>query len=271
MSDRSIAVLLGAVMIAGVLGLVLFIGAAAALGERGGETDPRVFFGDRPPPAARTVAQIQERVPGAVRPLVPAQRQVAAAVRDGAGYLLVLIGVAAALVFARGPVVAGYRATLGGWRTQLRALALGGALMGVIASALFLTFVSMLGTVAARGPSLETAAGTGRSLAANAALGPLLQVGVTTIAVAIVLVSIVATIGLAAASWRIGDRLLQVRPLSRIGQSAPPTLVALLGVSVVYVLAHIPVVGPLVTLAAVAYALGVVAVARLAHAAPAAA
>jgi len=261
-SERGIGVVLIAVVVAATLGLLLFVGAAGARTERGGQVDPRVFFGDRPPPAARTIAQIQERVPGAVRPLVPVQRQVAAAFREAAGYLLVLLGVAAALVFARGPVVAGYRASLGGWRTQVRALALGGALLALIVSALFLTFASILGVVAVDAPVGPVGARGGF------ALGPasVLQVGITAVGVAIVLLGIVALVGLAAAAWRVGDAIVSFRPLARIGQVTPPTLIALLGASLVYLVAQLPVIGPIVLIGALAYALGIVAAARLAPA-----
>jgi hypothetical protein len=268
-SDRGVAAAAIAFVIAVTLGALLFVGAAGARGVRAGDVDARVFFGDRPPPAARTIAQIQERVPGAVRPLVPVQRQVAFAFSEAAGYLLVLLGVATALVFARGPVVAGYRASLGGWRTQLRALALGGALMAVIASALFLVFVVMLGVVAGPpGAALQTPVGPGGVGRAGFALGPasLLQVGITAIAVAVVLIAVVGAVGLAAASWRIGDKVMSLRQLARFGQSVPPTLMALLGVSLIYVLTQIPIIGPVVMIGAVAYALGIVAAARLAPA-----
>ena len=181
MSDRGLAVLLVSAVLAMGLGLVLFIGAAGgARGDRPGDGDPRVFFGDRPPPAARTIGQVQERVPGAVRGLVPVQRQVASASREAAGYLLTLLFVGSALVFARGPVIAAYRATHGGWRAQVRVLALGGALLAVMTSAIVLLFISMLGAVAA--PSAGALAARGFALG----VGPLLQIGVTAIGVQVV-------------------------------------------------------------------------------------
>lgn len=260
MSDRGIGALLVGVVLAAVLGLVLFVGAAGARSAGTGAVEPRVFFGDRPPPAARTVAQIQERVPPAVRPLVPVQRQVAVAFREAAAYLLVLMSVGAALVFARGPVLAAYRATLGGWRAHLRALGLGVALLAVIGSALFLMFTSMLGVVAGPAVRFDGAARGGFSL------GPasLLQVGITAIAVAIVLIAIVAAVGAAAAAWRLGDAILSLRPLARFGRATPPILIALLGASLVYLVTQLPVVGNLALVLATAYALGAVAAARLA-------
>jgi hypothetical protein len=261
-SDRGVGAMLVALMLAAILGLVLFVGAAGARSAGTGAVEPRVFFGDRPPPAARTVAQIQERVPQAVRPLVPMQRQVAVAFREAAAYLLVLMSVGAALVFARGPVLAAYRATLGGWRAHVRALGLGIALLAVIGSALFLMFTSMLGAVAGPVARLEGAARGGFSL------GPasLLQVGITAIAVAIVLIGIVTAVGAAAAAWRLGDAILSLKPLARFGRATPPVLIALLGASLVYLVTQLPIVGNLALVVAVAYALGTVAAARLAPA-----
>ena len=270
MSDRGAGVILVTVVLAAVLGLVLFIGAAGARSAGTGAVEPRVFFGDRPPPAARTIAQIQERVPGAVRAFVPVQRQVAIAFSEAAGYLLVLLAVGTALVFARGAVVSAYRVTLGGWRAHARSLALGGALLAVIGSALFLLFMATLGVVA--GPPTpfaaerpETAVAVGR---AGFALGPasLLQIGTTTIGVAIVLIAIVATIGFAAAAWRLGDAALSLRPLSGLGRATPPTLIALLGASLVYLVTQLPIIGQFALMLALAYALGTVAAARLAPA-----
>lgn len=258
MSDRGLAVLLVSAVLAVGLGLVLFIGAAGgARGDRG-EGDPRVFFGDRPPPAARTIGQVQERVPGAVRGLVPVQRQVASASREAAAYLLTLLFVGSALVFARGPVIAAYRATHGGWRAQLRVLALGGALIAVVTSAIVLLFISMLGAVAAPSPGALVTRGFALGV------GPLLQVGVTAIGVAVVLVGLVVVVGFAAASWRLGDAIVALRPLARLGQGTPATLIALLGASLLYVIAQVPLVGNVVGLVVLAYALGAVATARLA-------
>lgn len=268
MSDRGIAVALISIVIASVLGLLLFVGAAGARTERFGEVSPRVFFGDRPPPAARTVAQIQERVPGPVRVVVPAERQVALAFREAAGFLLVLLAVAAALVFARASVVAGYRVTLGGWRSHARTLVLGAALLAVAISALFLMFVTMLGAVAGPTQVIQQVEGPAGAIAVRgqaAFLGPLLQVGITTIAVAMVLIGLVVVVGLAAASWRIGDKVMSLRPFARFGQSAPATLMALLGVSLIYLLIQVPVIGPVVLVGSVAYALGIVAAVRLAR------
>jgi hypothetical protein len=267
MTDRGIALLAGALVVAAVLGMILFTGAMGMRFEAAGEARrPGVFVGDRPPPAARTIEQVQARLPAAVRPIVPVQRQVASTFRDAAAYLLVLLGVAAALVFARGAVTTIYRASLGGWRVHARALVLGGALLAIMASALFLLFVVMLGSAigvdrAGAGPG----GGPGSGPAIGIAVGPFLQVGVTAVSVAVVLVGLVGLVGLAAASWRLGDAILSLRPLTRLAQGTPATLVALLGVSLIYLLAQVPFIGPMIGVAAVAYAIGSVAAARLGH------
>lgn len=261
MTDRGIFVIAGAILLAGVIGALLLVGAVSAQTERRGESRGRVFFGDRPPPAARTIEQVQERVPSPIRVLVPVQRQIAGAFRDAASYLLLLIGVAAALVFAREQVVAGYRSSLGGWRTHLRVLVLGGALLALAASAAFLSFVVLLGTLTAPlgpGVAVDPARPVGMAI-----FGPLLQVAVTAVSVAIVLVALVALVGLAAASWRIGDAIMSSRFVARVVQGAPATLVALLGVSLIYLLAQIPMIGTVIAVSTIAYAIGLVAAARL--------
>jgi hypothetical protein len=266
MTDRGIALLAGALVVAAVLGMILFTGAIGMRFEAAGEARrPGVFVGDRPPPAARTIEQVQARLPAAVRPIVPMQRQVASAFRDAAAYLLILLGVAAALVFARGAVTAIYRSSLGGWRVHARALVLGAALLAVMASALFLLFVVMLGSAVGSDRQVGTAVGPAPGVGAGAAFAPLLQVGVTAVSVALVLVGLVGLVGLAAASWRLGDAILSLRPLTRLAQGTPATLVALLGVSLIYLLAQVPFIGPMIGMAAVAYAIGSVAAARLGH------
>ena len=76
----------------------------------------------------------------------------------------------------------------------------------------------------------------------------------------------VAAVGAAAASWRLGDAILSLRPLARLGRATPPMLIGLLGASLVYLITQLPVVGDLVLVLAIAYALGIVAAARLAPA-----
>ena len=248
MSRRDGLFAFGALVVAVVVTGLLLVGAMATIPDRPGELRPRVFFGDRSPPAGRTIEQIQERVPPAARPFVPLTRGVAA------GYVLLLIGVSGTLVFAREQVLASYRTSLGGWRVQLRTLGLGTALFVLIASASFLALVALLGSLAGPGPTRG-----------GFPFQPLLQIGVSAVSVVIVLVGIVALVGFSAAAWRLGDALLALRPLARVGQRVPAPLVALLGATIVYLLAQLPAIGVVVVLAALAYALGSVVGARLAH------
>ena len=254
MSRRDGLFAFGALVVAVVVTGLLLVGAMATIPDRPGELRPRVFFGDRSPPAGRTIEQIQERVPPAARPFVPLTRGVAAGFADAAGYVLLLIGVSGTLVFAREQVLASYRTSLGGWRVQLRTLGLGTALLVLIASASFLAFVALLGSLAGPGPTRG-----------GFPFQPLLQIGVSAVSVVIVLVGIVALVGFTAAAWRLGDALLALRPLARFGQRVPAPLVALLGATIVYLLAQLPAIGVVVVLAALAYALGSVVGARLAH------
>jgi len=105
-----------------LLGAFLFVGTqvADAPGAR-----PRVFvsFAARSAAPRRPIAEAQRSVPIPFRAIVPLQRHVSEAARDAAGYLLVLLGVSAALVLARGPVLGAYRATNGGWRTRCNSVA----------------------------------------------------------------------------------------------------------------------------------------------------
>lgn len=254
MSRRDGLFAFGALVVAVVVTGLLLVGAMATRPDRPGELRPRVFFGDRSPPVGRTIEQIQERVPPAARPFVPLTRGVAAGFADAAGYVLLLIGVSGTLIFAREQVLAGYRTSIGGWRVQLRTLGLGTALLVLIASASFLAFVALLGSLAGPGPTRG-----------GFPFQPLLQIGVSAVSVVIVLAGIVALVGFSAAAWRLGDALLALRPLARFGQRVPAPLAALLGATIVYLLAQLPVAGNAVVLLVVAYSLGTVTAARLAR------
>src|SRR5207249_1755029 len=75
-----------------------------------------------------------------------------------------------------------------------------------------------------------------------------------------------ALVGFAAASWRLGDALFQLRGLRRYTGRVPAPLIALLGATLIYIAWQIPYLGALAVLGALAYALGAVVTARLAHA-----
>ncbi len=259
MSDRGVAIAAGAALLAVVIAGFLLVGAMGAAGERAG-VRPRIFFGERPPAAARTVEQLQERVPAPLRAFVPLQRDVAVAARDAAGYVLLLLGVAAVVVFARQQAAACYRASLGGWRSILRVGLLGLALVAVVVSAVFLTFVVLIGSLAA---AADTGAviRSGQGVAAG-----FVQLSVTGLAAGLLVVALVSLVGFTGTAWRLGDALLAVRPLARVGQGAPPALIALGGATLIYLLAQLPGLGPIIGVVALAFGLGSAAAARLGHA-----
>lgn len=254
MPRRDALLVLAAVILAVGVAAVLLVGA---LGTPAREARPRFFVGPQPPPPGRSIQQVEGAVPAGVRAFVPMQRQVAAAAADAAGYLLVLLGVSASLVLAREGVLAAYRASLGGWRTQLRLAGTGAAVVALVASASFLAFVVLIGSAATvagpRGPFGGPFGGP----------QPFLQGGLVALTIGFVFVGLVALIGFAAASWRLGDALFSVRPLSRWSTAVPRPLVALIGASLIYVATQLPAVGAAVAFGAIAYALGAVITARL--------
>lgn len=260
MSDRGVAIAAGAALLAVVIAGFFLIGAMSMAGERH-PSERRIFFGDRPPAAPRTVEQIQRRVPFALRPFVPLQRNVAVGVREAAGYVLLLLGVAAAVVFGRDQVIAAYRASLGGWRQVGRVALLGAALLAVVVSATFLSFVVLIGSFARAIGFGAAIGGGGFRVAAG-----LVQLVVTGVSAGLLIVALVALIGFTGAAWRLGDVILSARPLARLGRAAPATVVAVAGATLMYLLAQIPIVGPIIGVVAVAYGLGSAAAARLGQA-----
>ncbi|MDE3101710.1 MAG: hypothetical protein KGJ98_05680 [Chloroflexota bacterium] len=260
MSDRGVAIAAGAALLAVVIAGFLFVGAMGAAGQSGAVARPRLFFGTHPPAAARTVEQIQSRLPVVVRPLVPMQRSVAVAAHDAASYVLLLLGVAAVVVFAREQVVACYRASLGGWRAVLRVALLGIALLALIASAAFLSFVVLLGSFARAAGTARVIGGGGLGVATG-----LVQFTVTAMAAGLLIVTIVTLVGFAGSAWRLADILLSTGPGARIAQAAPSPLIAVAGATLIYLLAQLPIVGAIIAIIAVAYGLGSAAAARLGH------
>ena len=249
MKQRDALIVLGAVMLAvGISAILLASSLAAASPGR------RIFFDARTsPPPARTVSEAQRDLPTALQPIVPVQRGVTDTARDAAGYLLILLATSAALVLAREQVVSTYRASLGGWRSQLRVLLSGLAVLGIGASAAALAWVVFLGSVATlRGAGL---------VGVPAAL----QVGLAAFSVVVVVAGIVALVGFAAASWRLGDALFRVGQLQRYNARVPAPLIALLGATLIYISWQLPYLGAIAVVGALAYALGAVVTARLAH------
>ena len=249
MKQRDALIVLGAVMLAvGISAILLASSLGAASPGR------RIFFDARSsPPPGRTVTEAQRDLPGALQPIVPLQRGVTDTARDAAGYLLTLLATSAALVLARDQVVSTYRASLGGWRSQLRVLLSGLAVLGIGASAAALSWVVLLGSLA----TLRSAGLVGVPAA--------LQVGLAAFSVILVVAGIAALVGFAAASWRLGDAVFRVPRLRRYNGRLPAPLIALLGATLIYIAWQLPYLGAIAVVGALAYALGAVVTARLAH------
>jgi len=257
MKQRDAMLVLAAVVLAVGVSAILLAGSLAGAASVSGRR-PGIFFDPRnSPPPARTVIEAQQDLPVPLRPILPVQRGLSDVARDAAGYLLILLGTSAALVLAREQVVSTYRASLGGWRTQLRVLGSGLAVIGIGASAAALAWIVLLGSVS----NFRGAGFIGVPAA--------LQVGLAAFSVTLVVAGLAALVGFAAASWRLGDALFQLRGLRRYAASIPAPLIALLGATLIYIAWQLPYLGALAVVAALAYALGAVVTARLAHSADA--
>ncbi len=255
MTRREIGFILGALVVALGLSAVLFVGTLAS--EPPTRADdaaarPRIFFDLRntPPPATRSIADIQQRV-GPFAAIVPLQRNMTDSARDAAGFLLMLIVTATTLLVAHERVVSAYRASLGGWRTQVRVLLTGFAVLGLGLSATALAWVVFLGYVA------TTARGAPFGVPAA------LQIGMAAFGVILVFLVAVLAIGFSATSWRLGDVLFRSRALARFQSAVPAPAVAVIGATILYVLWQIPALGAVVLALVIAYALGAVVTARL--------
>ena len=154
-------------------------------------------------------------------------------------------------MLGRAQVLGVYRASRGGWQAQLRVVGTGIAVLLVFVSASFLGGVALLGSVA-----------TGfRGAPAGIQLG--LQVGLMTMAVFAAGFLLIALVGFTAASWRLGDIMFGLGPLRRWAGGVPAAVIALLGATMLYLLMQLPVIGGVIALAILAYALGAVVIARL--------
>ncbi|TMC74636.1 MAG: hypothetical protein E6J13_01375 [Chloroflexi bacterium] len=250
MNQRDALLVLGAVILAVGISAILLASSLATVASPG----RRIFFDARSsPPPARALTDVQRDLPGPLQPLLPVQRGVSDTARDAAGYLLTLLATSAVFVLAREQVVNTYRASLGGWRSQLRVFLTGLAVIGVGVSAAALSWIVFLSSLG----NLRNAGAVGVPAA--------LQVGLATFSVALVAAGLVALIGFAAASWRLGDSLFKLQALRRFAGRLPTPLIALLGATLIYIVWQIPYLGALAVVAAIAYALGAVVTARLAH------
>jgi hypothetical protein len=259
MTRRDKLVVLAAAVLAIAFSAVLYVGTMAT--EPSVATDvrparPRIFFDLRqtPAPATRTLADVQERV-GPLAAVVPLQRGISDSAREAAGFLLMLIITATTLTLAHGRVVSAYRASLGGWRAQLRVLLTGFAVLGLGLSASALAWVVFLGYVAtsARGAPFGVPAA--------------LQIGLAAFGVILVFLLLVLAIGFAATAWRLGDVILRSRALARYQSAVPAPVVAALGATLLYIVWQIPLIGAIALALVIAYALGTVITARLGAAA----
>jgi hypothetical protein len=252
MSGRDTVFALGAIVVAIAIATVLLVGSmgTSAADDTGRSRFFFANFGGRVVQPVRTTVGSGD-VPVPLRAVVPFERGVSDTARDAAGYLLVVIAVSAALVLGRDQVIGAYHAAHGTWREQLRVLGTGVAVLLLFASASFLGGVVLLGTLA----------NGFREAPAGIQFG--LQIGLMTMAVFGAVVLVVALIGFAAASWRLGDTLFGTRVLTGWAGHVPSPLVALIGATILYVLMQLPAVGGLIAFAVVAYALGAVVVARL--------
>lgn len=253
MTRRDTVFALTAIVVAIAIAAVLLVGSiAAATADEGAR--PGFFFVNFAgrSQTARTATD-PRAVPAPLRAVVPLQRGVSDTARDAAGYLLVVIAVSAVLVLGREQVLGAYHAARGGWREQLRVFGTGIAVLLLLVSATFLAGVVLVGGLASGF----------RQAPAGIQVG--LQVGLMTLAVFAAAFLVTALVGFAAAAWRLGDAILGVRSLARWAGRVPAPLVALVGATILYVLAQLPFVGGIIAFAIVAYALGAVVVARLGH------
>jgi hypothetical protein len=254
MTRRDVVIVLGTLAVAVGLSAILFVGAAATSPDPAPDqaARPRVFFDQRAAlPPGRTVVDAQRRVAGPLQAIVPLQRGISDTARDAAGLLLTLLLTASTLVLANDQVVAVYRASLGGWRSQARVLAAGFIVLGLAVSTAALAWVVYL--------SFVTSALRDTPFGAPAAL----QVGLTAFAVVCVFALLAVLVGFAATAWRLGDALLHTRALSRFQTQIPAPVVALAGATILFVVGQIPALGAIALAAVIAYALGAVVTARL--------
>jgi hypothetical protein len=251
MTGRDTVFALGAIVVALAIATILLVGSMAAGADETGRS--RFFFvnfGNRVTQPVRTAVSASD-LPVPLRAVVPFQRGVSDTARDAAGYLLVVIGVAAVLVLGRAQVLGAYHASRGTWRDQLRVFGTGVAVLLLLASAAFLGGVVLVGALASGFREAPTGIQFG------------LQVGLMTMAVFAAALLLVTLVGFAAASWRLGDAIFGLRAMTRWAGGIPGPLVALIGATILYVLMQLPAVGGLIAFAVVAYALGAVVVARL--------
>lgn len=238
--------MLGGALLAAAISAFLFV--AAAQRTPPGLRQPA----GRPVPTERPLAEVRRALPPALRvlaPIAPLQRGVSDAAGGAAGLLLLLLLTAGTTVVARGQVVRVHAASAGPVLDQARVLGVGVGVILAAGSVAVLAWILVLTTIAGRGPPFSTLA---------------VQILLTGLAVAALLVLGIALVGFSAAAWRLGVLLLGLPVWRRWGERAPAAVAALLGAVLLYLLAQLPVAGAIVAAVVFAYSLGAFVLSRVA-------
>lgn len=248
MTQREVGfVVLGAVATLAV-SLLLF----AAIVVRQGSGRPTVAVGRQPVPTAQPITAIERRIPQEFRPfiapLLPLERGASDLGRDAAALLLVLLATGGALVLARDQVVRIRASSAGDAAEQLRIFGIGLGVLVAVASAIFLGVFVVLRGVIGLAPQ-------------NVPLG--LQIALSTLSVAVLAVAIAALLGFTATAWRLGTWLFGFRPWRSLGERVPAGLATITAVTLIFLLAQVPILGRLEAAIVVAYSLGAFVRARL--------
>jgi hypothetical protein len=248
MTQRDAAFIVAGALAAGVVSLLLF----AAVLVRQGSGRPAVLVGRQAVPTAQPLTAVERRIPAEFRnliaPLLPLERGVADAGREAATLLLVLLATGGALVLARDQVVRIRANSTGDPAAQLRTLGMGLAVLVAIASAIFLAVFVALRGVIGLAPQ-------------NIPLG--LQVTLSALSVVFIAVAIAALLGFTATAWRVGAWLFGVGPWRSAGESVPAGVSTAVAVTLIFLLAQVPIVGRVEAAAVLAYSLGAFVRARL--------
>jgi hypothetical protein len=249
LTRRDALLVLGGALLAAAISALLFVAAAQRQPLGAGRLPGRPVQTERP------IADVRRALPPPLRilaPIAPVQRGVSDAARGAAGLLLLLVLTAGTTVVARGQVVRVHAASAGPLLDQARVLGVGVGVILALASVAVLAWILILTTIVGRGPPFSTLA---------------LQVLVTALAVAALLMLGVTLVGFSAAAWRLGVLLLGLPAWRRWGERAPAAVAALLGAVLIYVLAQLPLAGGIVAAVVFAYSLGAFVLSRVAPAA----
>lgn len=253
MTQRDTLLVVGGVLLAAAVSVLLL---ASVLVRQGPAGRPGVVVGRSPVPTARPIAELERRLPVELRflaPILPVQRGVSDVARGAAGLLLVLVLTSSTLVLGREQVVRAHAASVGHLGEQARVLGVGVGVLVVIASAVLLGWVFLLTSLIGQAPQLFLFG---------------LQVVLAVFALVLLILGIGALLGFCAASWRFGVRLLTLPAWRRAGEQVPAAAATLLGATLLYLAAQLPVAGPIVSVLILAYSLGAFVLARLAPAPP---